>query len=169
MMRNKDAQAFLAPVDQLWPRESLPGYFDLIMRPMDLGSIKSQLERGQYSDNPAKFAADVRLVFQNCMTYNQPGTNIYQQAARMRSLFDEAYEKLKLLASAFIISTAQASGGAPASSGAAAAAAAGGSRADEPAAKRQRAGGALESTRSIDPQQTAAAFSRTFSGVRSGN
>jgi hypothetical protein len=40
---------------------------------MDLGTIKSKLRERKYND-PREFAADVRLVWRNCATYNAVGT-----------------------------------------------------------------------------------------------
>ena len=61
----------MAPIDQLWPIEALPNYFNIVKVPMDLGTIKAKLESGHYGDNPSKFATDVRSVlpFRNAGGY----------------------------------------------------------------------------------------------------
>jgi hypothetical protein len=43
---------------------------------MDLGTIKSRLENEQY-DSLAAAAADMRLIWTNCMSYNQDGSEFY--------------------------------------------------------------------------------------------
>ena len=92
MMKHRDAATFLLPVDQLWPIESLPGYFDVVKKPMDLGTVKSRLTEGYYGENPDSMASDVRLVFSNCMTYNGPDSDFHQAAARMSALFEQAFK-----------------------------------------------------------------------------
>lgn len=37
---------------------------------MDLGTIKERLEKGEY-ENAHEVASDVRLVWTNCIAYNQ--------------------------------------------------------------------------------------------------
>ena len=91
MMKHPDAAGFTRPVNELWSIEMLPGYYDIVKRPMDLGTIKTRLNEGQYGDNPEAFAADVRLVWKNCMTYNNPETEFHHTADRMRLLFEQAY------------------------------------------------------------------------------
>ncbi|KAK6938713.1 Bromodomain [Dillenia turbinata] len=43
---------------------------------MDLGTIKSKLEKSIYIDHE-EFAADVRLTFLNAMLYNPPANNVH--------------------------------------------------------------------------------------------
>jgi hypothetical protein len=43
--------------------------------PMDLGSIKVKLKDKKYTD-PREFASDVRLVWNNCRTYNQANSTV---------------------------------------------------------------------------------------------
>eukprot|EP00887_Chlorella_sp_A99_P005831 scaffold1.g5831.t1 len=52
--------------------EYVPNYYQIIKNPMDLGTIKSKLERRKYTD-VYQFRDDVRLVFNNCRQYNPPG------------------------------------------------------------------------------------------------
>jgi hypothetical protein len=92
MMKHRDAAGFNMPVNQLWSMELLPGYYDVVKRPMDLGTIKTRLNEGHYGENPEAFAADVRLVWKNCMSYNNPDTEFHHTADRMRLLFEQAYK-----------------------------------------------------------------------------
>ncbi len=57
--------------------EALPLTLGLqfISHPMDLGTIKAKLRERRYAD-PREFAADMRLVWSNCRTYNQIGTTV---------------------------------------------------------------------------------------------
>ncbi|ONH90377.1 hypothetical protein PRUPE_8G050900 [Prunus persica] len=77
--------------------ENLPGYFDEIWRPMDLGTVKSKLERGVYS-SAADFAADIRLIFSNAFRYFPLGSRNRAAAKHLSGVFEtqwkEAEEKM---------------------------------------------------------------------------
>ncbi|PQQ19869.1 bromodomain-containing protein 3-like [Prunus yedoensis var. nudiflora] len=77
--------------------ENLPGYFDEIWRPMDLGTVKSKLERGVYSSTDG-FAADVRLIFSNAFRYFPLGNRNLAAAKHLSGVFEtqwkEAEEKM---------------------------------------------------------------------------
>ena len=48
---------------------NIPDYFKIIMKPMDLGTIRSRLDKELYS-TPMEFDEDVRLTFANARKYN---------------------------------------------------------------------------------------------------
>jgi len=48
LLRNTTAAPFKAPVNELWPPEAIPRYFDVITRPMDLRTVKKNLELSVY-------------------------------------------------------------------------------------------------------------------------
>ena len=83
-----DAQPFLEPVD--WELYGLHDYPEVVTHPMDLGSIQSKLEEGRYKD-PQQFAADVRLVWDNCLKYNMPNSDLYMTAQKLATLFDKKF------------------------------------------------------------------------------
>lgn len=109
MMRLKDAVAFSAPIQRLWDLDQLPGYFEMIKEPMDLGTVKRRLEIGWYLE-PAKdledgtftaahfkkdsFAADMRLIFNNARTYNRKGETFYESATRLLEKFETKFEAM---------------------------------------------------------------------------
>lgn len=65
-IRKKDiADPFLTPVD--WKALGIPDYPTVIKRPMDLGTVSTQLDAGHYS-SVRQVAADVALVWNNAMT-----------------------------------------------------------------------------------------------------
>jgi hypothetical protein len=64
------AQMFLNPIDPV--ANCCPDYFDIISRPMDLGTIRSNLESGRYR-SVAAWKADVDLVWANSIQYNSTG------------------------------------------------------------------------------------------------
>jgi Bromodomain len=68
LINHEHGEPFASPVTD----EVAPGYSDVVKKPMDLSKILAQVRAGGYS-NAASFAADVRLVFSNCLLYNPPG------------------------------------------------------------------------------------------------
>ena len=82
---------FNVPVD---PEElGLPDYFDVIKKPMDLGTIQKKLEKGEYHAIK-DFQADVNLSFDNAMTYNESGSVVYDMANELKTKFVADYKKM---------------------------------------------------------------------------
>ena len=93
-MNHSSGWPFLEPVD---PESlELPDYFDVIEDPMDLGTIQNRLNKetkqGGYSSQQ-RFADDMRLVFQNAITYNDPGDLVFEAAKTMSVFFEDLWAK----------------------------------------------------------------------------
>eukprot|EP00908_Phaeocystis_cordata_P001606 Transcript_11730.p2 GENE.Transcript_11730~~Transcript_11730.p2 ORF type:complete len:217 (-),score=41.63 Transcript_11730:223-873(-) len=67
MIQNPFSEWFREPVDH--ENLGLVDYLQVIKEPQDLGTISKKLERNQYM-SPEDYARDVRLVWQNAITYN---------------------------------------------------------------------------------------------------
>jgi len=91
LMARADCVPFREPVD--WKGLQLHDYPKIIKRPMDLGSIKNNLENQDYGD-VAECADDVRLVWRNCMTYNADGSDFYRLGEQLSVRFEERCLKL---------------------------------------------------------------------------
>lgn len=52
MLRDPSARPFSAPVFQLWPAEAIPRYSEIVVRPMDLGTVKARLDGMHYLRRP---------------------------------------------------------------------------------------------------------------------
>ncbi|CEG48043.1 hypothetical protein, variant 1 [Plasmopara halstedii] len=79
---------FQHPVDV----EEVPDYLNIIMNPMDLGTISMRIGRESYYVGPSAvslFASDVRLVFQNCKAYNAEGSDIWRVADQLLRTFEK--------------------------------------------------------------------------------
>lgn len=85
IMAHKMAHPFTMPVDPT--ALCLPDYFDKITHPMDLGTIRSNLQRAAYSNGSA-FVSDMRLVFRNATTYNPPGSDVHIMANTLLEEFE---------------------------------------------------------------------------------
>ena len=80
---------FMQPVDPV--ELNLPDYFDVVKTPMDLGSIKKRMENNCYK-SILDFAADVRLTFDNAVTYNGDGSDVCKVAREMKLTFEKLYQ-----------------------------------------------------------------------------
>ncbi|TVU29378.1 hypothetical protein EJB05_20942 [Eragrostis curvula] len=98
LMTQKCSHIFNEPVDA--KKLNIPDYRDIIKHPMDLGTIKKKLDSGSYS-SPLDFAADVRLTFNNAMTYNPRGHAVHDMAIHLNKMFENRWRTIeKKLASA---------------------------------------------------------------------
>lgn len=94
LMKRKYGWIFNKPVDTI--RLGLHDYNLIIKNPMDLGTVKSKLDRNEYK-TPQDFAADVRLTFNNAMVYNPKGEQVHAMAElflnNFEDMFKTAYQK----------------------------------------------------------------------------
>jgi bromodomain and WD repeat domain containing protein 1/3 len=65
LWQSRDSEPFREPVDLLLHKD----YTKSIDTPMDLGTVREQLEAGNY-DSPIEFAKDVKLIFTNSKNFN---------------------------------------------------------------------------------------------------
>ncbi|KAJ7842825.1 hypothetical protein B0H14DRAFT_2586080 [Mycena olivaceomarginata] len=78
-LKKKDDYAFfLKPVNPA----QVPGYSDLIKRPMDLGTMTVKVQRGRYR-SLEDFADDFRLVTGNAKIFNPPGSIYHAEADKL--------------------------------------------------------------------------------------
>eukprot|EP01092_Planopodium_desertum_P006009 TRINITY_DN248_c0_g2_i1.p1 TRINITY_DN248_c0_g2~~TRINITY_DN248_c0_g2_i1.p1 ORF type:complete len:392 (+),score=-4.98 TRINITY_DN248_c0_g2_i1:53-1177(+) len=90
VMGHKFAWPFKEPVDA--EALKIPDYHEVIKHPMDFGTIRDQLEECLY-ESAEDFCGDVRLVFSNACTYNNPDSDVYMMAKALQEFFDKEYEK----------------------------------------------------------------------------
>jgi Bromodomain len=88
------AGPFLEPVDPI--QAKAPDYYEIITRPMDLGTIDKKLKSRagpKRIDHPyadlQEFVDDVNLVFDNCFKYNGSTHAVSQLAIRVKDTFEE--------------------------------------------------------------------------------
>jgi hypothetical protein len=75
-----NAEAFLTPVE--WEELGLMDYPTIVKNPMDLQSVRDNLESDKY-DTFEKCFADIQLIWDNCRLYNRAGSDIYRICERM--------------------------------------------------------------------------------------
>lgn len=93
MKRHNQAPPFLNPVDPV--ALGIPDYPSVIKNPMDLSTIQSKIDQSLY-DSADMFKDDVKLMFNNCYTYNKPDTQVYGMAKALERYFDGYFAKLPL-------------------------------------------------------------------------
>lgn len=79
---------FLTPVDTV--ALNIPNYNEVVKQPMDLGTIQTKLANNQY-ENGDEFENDVRLVFNNCYSFNPEGTDVNMMGHRLESVFNKKW------------------------------------------------------------------------------
>ncbi|KAL4580399.1 hypothetical protein LXL04_016590 [Taraxacum kok-saghyz] len=88
LMKHKHGWVFNEPVNA--KLLGLHDYHDIIKHPMDLGTIKSRLAQNFYK-TPTEFAEDVKLTFDNAMTYNPEGQDVHVMAQQLKTIFEERW------------------------------------------------------------------------------
>lgn len=86
---------FAAPVSET----DAPGYIAAILRPMDLGTMRSRAERRGYR-SVSELQDDLLLVVANCLSYNSPDTMFSEAATALAMQASGAYGQALAAASA---------------------------------------------------------------------
>lgn len=88
-----DASPFLHPVD--WKNLGLYDYPQIVKNPMDLTTVIKKLKNNGYTSK-SSVEKDVRLIWQNCMSYNADGSDFYLLASEFSKRFSEKMSKLQI-------------------------------------------------------------------------
>lgn len=64
-------------------------YLEIVKRPMDLGTIRDRLEKGEVYHTVNDVFEDVALVWRNCRTYNDDGDPIMGLLQNLESTFNK--------------------------------------------------------------------------------
>jgi len=89
----EEAYAFLKPVD--YKALGLTDYPIVIKKPMDLSTVRKRIKSGRYGDY-SEVLADLKLIWDNCRTYNMSGSAIVDQANAMDEHQKKYCQKHKL-------------------------------------------------------------------------
>ncbi|KAI1698130.1 bromodomain-containing protein [Ditylenchus destructor] len=81
------ADAFI----QLPSRRELPDYYEVIEKPMDLNRIKKKIKDGKYG-RLEDMTADVRLMCRNAQTYNEDGSDIFNDSVLLERVWERILE-----------------------------------------------------------------------------
>ncbi|KAK3579708.1 hypothetical protein CHS0354_025743 [Potamilus streckersoni] len=94
MEKHEDGWPFLVPVNL----KQFPSYKKIIKIPMDFSTMKNNLRDNCYKTR-AEFAADARIIFQNCQTFNEDDSEVGQAGHNMRKFFERRWKELLLSSS----------------------------------------------------------------------
>ncbi|XP_022875766.1 transcription factor GTE7-like [Olea europaea var. sylvestris] len=92
LMKHKNGWIFNKPVDAA--TLGLHDYHQIVKRPMDLGTVKSNLTKNLYS-HPSEFAADVRLTFNNALLYNPKTDQVHGMAEQLLASFEKLFSPIQ--------------------------------------------------------------------------
>ncbi|KAI0859522.1 putative Bromodomain testis-specific protein [Xylaria cubensis] len=73
--------------------DGVPNYFEKIKNPMDLGTIKKKVDRGEYN-TAEEFELDIRQIFENCYTYWGRTHEMSAAAERFQKSFEEKFAEM---------------------------------------------------------------------------
>ncbi|KAF6758882.1 bromeodomain-containing protein [Ephemerocybe angulata] len=90
--RRQLAGMFLVLVD----RSDWPHYYEVIPEPRCLDNIKASVAKGRYKETTDVYT-DLSLVFWNAIFYNEPGSQIANDAETLKSLLESEWNKRPVL------------------------------------------------------------------------
>lgn len=76
-------------------KTEVPDYFDVIKFPMDFAKVKSRLNLGYYKSD-YDIMNDIQLIFNNCDTYNNTDSEIYQTGVLLENFIKKKSQELNL-------------------------------------------------------------------------
>ncbi|NWI13322.1 TIF1A factor, partial [Crypturellus soui] len=74
---------------------TVPDYYKIIKKPMDLSTIKKRLQvTDLFYTKPEDFVADFRLIFKNCAEFNEPDSEVADAGMKLEAYFEELLKNL---------------------------------------------------------------------------
>ncbi|XP_025054712.1 transcription intermediary factor 1-alpha isoform X1 [Alligator sinensis] len=69
---------------------TVPDYYKIIKKPMDLSTIKNRLQvNHSFYSKPEDVVTDFRLIFQNCAEFNEPDSEVADAGMKLEVYFEE--------------------------------------------------------------------------------
>jgi ATP-dependent helicase STH1/SNF2 len=72
-------RGIIDPFIELPPQKHYPDYYQLIRTPICMDQIQKKINKKQYQ-NLRQFRQDIKQLCDNCRTYNEDGSTLYQDA-----------------------------------------------------------------------------------------
>lgn len=79
LLDEEGTRFFFSAFAKLPPKKIYPDYYELIEMPISLAEIQKKMVKGSYL-TPAQFLADINLMYDNAVLYNDPDSWIVQDA-----------------------------------------------------------------------------------------
>ena len=99
LKKHRDAGPFLVPVDPI--ALGIPQYFEVIKTPMDFSTIEKKLTANEY-DTFEDFVADVRLILNNCFTFNPPDHAVHKMGRGLERFLNAQLKKVQSAVCSFV-------------------------------------------------------------------
>eukprot|EP00095_Tigriopus_kingsejongensis_P002120 maker-scaffold447_size167621-snap-gene-0.50 protein:Tk02120 transcript:maker-scaffold447_size167621-snap-gene-0.50-mRNA-1 annotation:"bromodomain testis-specific protein" len=93
LFRHPKSAAFREPVNAK-ALGIYPIYYQVIKRPMDLGSVRRKIDRGEY-EQLGECLADINQIWTNARTFNLPGHFVHEAAKIMEGVTQDKWDKLE--------------------------------------------------------------------------
>ncbi|KAK1368863.1 Transcription factor GTE12 [Heracleum sosnowskyi] len=93
LVKHPASCGFCEPVDPV--KLGIPDYFSVISKPMDLGTVRTKLQKNMYF-TVVEFKDDVKLTFSNAMLYNPSGNLFHKNAMTLDSIFNTKWKSLEV-------------------------------------------------------------------------
>ncbi|KAK1382214.1 hypothetical protein POM88_019949 [Heracleum sosnowskyi] len=89
LIKHPASYGFCEPVDPV--KLNIPDYFSIISKPMDLGTVRTKLQKNMYLTD-VEFKEDVKLTFSNAMLFNPPGNFFHKNAMTLDAIFNTKWK-----------------------------------------------------------------------------
>ena len=89
-----ESEDFKKPVTKEDLGEFWEDYRSIITYPIDLTSIRAKIYDGDYA-GVGNFEFDMRKVFDNCKKFNDPNSQIYENANTLEDVFNKLFKPVK--------------------------------------------------------------------------
>ena len=87
---------FHEPVDP--EKLGIPDYFEVVKKPMDLGTVKSKLNNNVYMGSGGggarEFKDDVELVFENCLLFNGEDSSVGKMCKNVKDEYKRIFDQI---------------------------------------------------------------------------
>ncbi|CAN8103897.1 unnamed protein product [Discula destructiva] len=83
-------QWFLEPVDPV--ALNIPNYHSVVKQPMDLGTMRSKLEHGEY-ESAKDFKSDFGLIVRNCVKFNTENNPVTATVRELEKMFEKKWSE----------------------------------------------------------------------------
>ena len=80
---------------QLPQRDKYPSYYEVISNPITLGDVRENIRMGSYEGQLDKYKDDFLRVFKNAQLYNEPGSQVYEDAVHLQGMFLRQFKELR--------------------------------------------------------------------------
>ncbi|PAA54029.1 hypothetical protein BOX15_Mlig004054g1 [Macrostomum lignano] len=85
LMKLPNSWPFKTPVDPV--KLGIPDYPRIVLKPMDLGTVKNRLNSGKFYQRGQDCIDDINSIFLNCFIFNRPGEDVVLMAEAVEAVF----------------------------------------------------------------------------------